>query len=329
MEQGSASTSVLVIENVDIDVTNVKGQAIKKVVHDLNLDLRAGEMLALVGESGSGKSVTSSSILGMLSKPLRMTGGRILVNGASIGSMSEKELRSFRGRHIGYLFQNYQGSFTPFLTIGKQMVEIIRRHTSTTAKKAKETAMGWLERVRLPAERAFRSFPFQLSGGQLQRASLAAALMLKPSLIIADEPTTALDVVTGEHILDLLRELKEETGCAVLFISHDLSHVFKRADRMAVMYAGHVIETGSTDCVSRAPQHPYTQLLMQARPRLTNLSERLTTIPGEPGAVSRAGCCFAPRCPYRTDRCLTVPSMNIIHHEHAVACHERLARGEP
>jgi oligopeptide/dipeptide ABC transporter ATP-binding protein len=213
-----------------------------------------------------------------------------------------------RGKDMAYIFQHYESSFTPFLKIGKQLVEVIRIHERIPVLKAKQRALEWLERVRLPAERVLNSYPFQLSGGQLQRASLAAALMMKPSLIIADEPTTALDALTGEQVLDLLVQLQKETGCAVLLISHDLTHVLKRADRIAVMYGGKVVETGPVERVRFAPRHPYTQLLLQARPVLSkNMPPQLPTIPGEPGAVARQGCPFALRCPERTEACNRTP----------------------
>ncbi|WP_199615148.1 ABC transporter ATP-binding protein [Paenibacillus alkalitolerans] len=325
-----SASPVLDIRNVSIAAIDSKGVATKMIVRGLDLTLHAGEMLALVGESGSGKSVSASAVLGLLPKELKITEGSISFNGVPVSSMAEKERRALRGKRIGYIFQNYQGSFTPFMTVGKQMVEVIRAHERLSMKQAKETALAWLHKVKLPADRAFRSYPFQLSGGQLQRASLAAALMLKPSLIIADEPTTALDVLTGEQVLDLLSELRKEAGCAVLLISHDLAHVFKRTDRMAVMYGGSVIESGSTEKISRDPQHPYTQLLLQARPPLSGpLTERLEVIPGEPGLVCLQGCPFSLRCPYASEHCSHTPAMANLNDDHAVACHERPAKGEP
>ncbi|MNI67398.1 Oligopeptide transport ATP-binding protein OppD [compost metagenome] len=165
--------------------------------------------------------------------------------------------------------QDYQGSFTPFIKIGKQLIETILTHKQVSRKEAKEIALAWLRRVALPAERVFTSYPFQLSGGQRQRISLAAALMLGPSLLIADEPTTALDVLTGEKILDLMAELQSQTGCAILLISHDLRQVLKRADRIAVMQEGRIVEMGETMQIRDQPVHPYTRQLLDACPRLT------------------------------------------------------------
>lgn len=320
---------VLHIRNLSIGSIDSKGTVTKEVVRSLDLTIHAGEMLALVGESGSGKSVMASAILGLLPRSLKITAGRISFNGTSIITMSEKERRGLRGKRIGYIFQNYQGSFTPYITIGKQLVEAIRSHERVSAKRAKEVALEWLHKVQLPAERVFQSYPFQLSGGQLQRASLAAALMLQPSLIIADEPTTALDVLTGEQVLDLLNVLRKEAGCAVLFISHDLTHVFRRTDRMAVMYGGRIIETGPTERIGQYPRHPYTEMLLKAKPVLSGpVTGRLAAVSGEPGLVSLQGCPFSLRCSRRTERCSYMPAMEVIEHEHAVACHERPAGGE-
>ncbi|WP_081415272.1 ABC transporter ATP-binding protein [Ectobacillus panaciterrae] len=318
----SPNAPVLQISDLTIASVSDNGKAANKLVQGVNLSIRPGEMLGLVGESGSGKSMTASAVLGLLPKSLQVTEGHIYLNDIELGSLSEKERRCLRGKEVAYIFQNYQGSFTPFLKIGKQLVEAIRSHEQVSFKEAKETALEWLHRVQLPADRVYGSYPFQLSGGQLQRASLAAALMMKPSLIIADEPTTALDVLTSEQVLDLLVRLQKETNCAVLLISHDLTHVLKRTDRMAVMYGGSLIEAGPTEIVRQNAQHPYTQLLLQARPLLTAcMPEKLKTIPGDPGAVADKGCPFALRCPSRIEQCAKRPAMNSVGEIHSAACH--------
>jgi len=304
------------------------GDAGKPVVRHLDLDIRAGEMVALVGESGSGKSVTASAIGGLLPNGLSVEAGSVEVRGKDVNSMSEKELRGLRGAEVGYIFQNYQGSFSPFATVGAQMAEAYRLRRRASRRESRDAALSWLERVQLPADRAFRSFPFQLSGGQLQRASLAAALMLGPSLIVADEPTTALDAVTSERILELLERLRRETGCAVLLISHDISHVFRYADRTAVMYGGAVLETGPTSAVRRRPRHPYTKLLLEAKPPLAAAPPAwLPVIPGEPGAAAPQGCPFALRCERRTEACGAMPPITATPDGHAVACHHPVAEG--
>lgn len=312
------SASVLEIRNLSISLS---GNG-KKLVNRVSLSIRPGEMLGLAGESGSGKSLTASAILGLLPKSLNVSEGKIELRGTDLTTLSEKEMRRLRGKEIAYLFQNYQGSFTPFIKIGKQLIEALRSHYKISKPEAKTKAISWLERVKLPGERVFSSYPHQLSGGQLQRASLAAALMFEPLLIIADEPTTALDVLTGEKILNLLGELQKDMNCGVLLISHDLKHVIKRTDTMAVMYGGKIVEKGLTSIVSTNPVHPYTKLLLQARPILSKeLPEKLAAIPGEPGLAAEQGCSFALRCPKSYEECATSPEMRSAGDSHWVACH--------
>ncbi|UFJ41834.1 ATP-binding cassette domain-containing protein [Brevibacillus humidisoli] len=258
-----------VLQVRQLTISEHQGKKQHRLVHELNFSIRSGEMLALVGESGSGKSVTASAILGLLPNSLRVDGGEIVFQGEDILPWSEKRKRELRGKQIGSVFQDYQGSFTPFIKLGKQLVETIRAHRKVSVREAKRVALEWLDRVGLPAERAFHSYSFQLSGGQRQRAALAAAMMLKPSLLIADEPTSALDVLSGERVLNLLTTLQQQSGCAVLMISHDLRHVMKRADTIAVMKEGRIVETGPTESIRRRPSHPYTHMLLKARPYLS------------------------------------------------------------
>ncbi|MFC0274030.1 ABC transporter ATP-binding protein [Metabacillus herbersteinensis] len=239
------SCPVLEVKNLSISLCGSNGEEDRILVKRLNFTIRPGEMLGLAGESGSGKSLTASTKLGLLPNSLKISEGQIDFQGRELTSLSEKDFRRLRGKEIAYLFQNYQGSFTPFIKIGIQLIEALRSHDKIRKQDAKKKVLFWLERVKLPSERIFGSYPHQLSGGQLQRASLAGALMFNPSLIIADEPTTALDVLTGEKILDLLADLQKELNCAVLLISHDLKHLLKRTDCMAVMYGGNV---WWTDC---------------------------------------------------------------------------------
>ncbi|XEC93092.1 ATP-binding cassette domain-containing protein [Paenibacillus tarimensis] len=259
-----------VLELQGMNVCVQQGKQKHTLVHNLDLRIRKREMFALVGESGSGKSLTASAIMGLLPNSLHIESGTILYQGENILTWPEKRKRCLRGCQIGYVFQDYQGSFTPFLKIGKQLTETIRSHRDVSHKQAKIGAIEWLEKVGLPAERAFNSYPFQLSGGQLQRASFAAAMMLEPKLLIADEPTTALDVLTGERVLDLLAGLQLQTGCAVLFITHDLRHVIKRADTVAVMQNGRIIEVQPAGSIVRQAVHPYTRMLLKSVPRLSD-----------------------------------------------------------
>lgn len=264
----STADPVLEIRNLSISLQSDKKRAEGKIVKNVSFAIRPGEMLGLAGESGSGKSITAAAVLGLLPKSMKTTDGGIFLNGNELTSIEEKEMRLLRGTEIAFLFQNYQASFTPFMKIGKQMVEAIQTHEKIAKEEAQKKALWWLNRVSLPAERIFLSYPFQLSGGQLQRAAIAAALMLRPSIIIADEPTTALDVLTGEKILDLLAELQKEFNTAVLLISHDLKHVLKRSDMLAVMRDGQIVEYGQTMNIRENPKHPYTQLLLSVRPVL-------------------------------------------------------------
>lgn len=323
------TSPVLEIKNLSISLRGGNVQEESTLVKKLNFSIRPGEMLGLAGESGSGKSLTASAILGLLPKSIIISEGQIELCGRELIRLSEKDMRRLRGKEIAYIFQNYQGSFTPFIKIGKQLVEALRSHDKLSKLDAKKKALIWLERVKLPAERVFVSYPHQLSGGQLQRASLAAALMFEPTLIIADEPTTALDVLTGERILDLLADLQKDLNCAVLLISHDLKHVLKRTDSMAIMYGGQIVEKGLTKSIEANPIHPYTKLLLNARPVLSQaIPEKLAAIPGEPGLVAEHGCSFALRCPQSFEQCSIVPPMQSAGDFHWTACHAAGVEGD-
>ncbi|MGX4586144.1 dipeptide ABC transporter ATP-binding protein [Paenibacillus chitinolyticus] len=238
------------------------------VIRDISFSIRKGETLAIVGESGSGKSVTAAAITGLLPSSLQIALGTISFQGDNLLTRRGRKREGLIGRRIGWVSQDYHSSFTPLIKIGAQLTEMIRAHQKMPPQEAKILALGWLERVMLPANRVFDSYPFQLSGGQLQRAALAAAFMLHPALLIADEPTTALDAVSADRVLGLLDELRAQTECAVLFISHDLRHVHRTADRVAVMREGRLLETGEAAEICRLPQHSYTRQLLDACPRI-------------------------------------------------------------
>ncbi|MFF2888379.1 ATP-binding cassette domain-containing protein [Paenibacillus sp. NPDC057967] len=263
---GYAAEQVLRIERLNISVHQHK--LMVPLIHEVSFSIAKGETLALVGESGSGKSVTASAVAGLLPQSMRVTSGSIQFQGEDILLWPEKQRTRLRGTSIGWIFQNYQGSFTPFLTIGSQLTEMIRTHRKLSRRAAKELVLSWLDQAALPAERVYASYPFQISGGQRQRAAIAAALMLEPALVIADEPTTALDVITGERVLQLMTDLQRLTGCAILFISHDLRHVMKRASRVAVMKEGRIVELGEPMQIREQPRHPYTKQLLEACPKL-------------------------------------------------------------
>ncbi len=241
------------------------------LIKDLSLTLAPGETLALVGESGSGKSVTANAIMGTLPSGMLVSGGSLLLGGVDLLALPAKSRRKLLGTTAGMVFQNYLGSFTPFIRVGAQMSETLRSHKRLTREQAKMEALAWLEEAGLPAERIFGSYPYQLSGGQLQRAAIATAMMLKPRLLIVDEPTTALDVLAAELVLNLLMKLQQQTGCAVLLISHDLRQALKRADQVAVMKDGRLVEYGTAEQLQQHASHPYTRMLLEAKPGLAEL----------------------------------------------------------
>lgn len=264
--------SILTIDNLTIKHEE------QILVNQIHLSINEGEWLALVGESGSGKSITASSISGILPSELKVVSGKINYNGSDITNIKEKEYRRIRGKEISYIFQDYQGAFTPFIKIGSQFDELLKTHTTLSKRTRKEASMSILKDVNLPAERVYNSYPFQLSGGQLQRAAMAMAVVLKPKLLIADEPTTALDSMSAARVLEMIAKLKQQTGCAVLFITHDLRHVKKYANKVAIMKQGIVVEQGDKNTIFERPQHTYTKQLFAAIPPLRETPIRLTMI---------------------------------------------------
>jgi ABC-type dipeptide/oligopeptide/nickel transport system ATPase component len=246
----------------------------RSIVYRVSLALARGEWHAVAGESGSGKSVTALSIAGLLPKQLTAEGS-IFYEGSNLLDQSNKQLRQLRGKSISYIFQDYQGSFTPFMTIGSQFDEMLCAHTNLPKKERREKALLSLEEVGLPPERTLSSYPFQLSGGQVQRAAIAIATVLEPKLIIADEPTTALDSITATAVLQLLKKRQSETGCGVLFITHDLRLVKKFSDTVSVMQYGRMVETGRSQDVLKKPEHEYTKRLVTSIPPLRHVPVRL------------------------------------------------------
>jgi peptide/nickel transport system ATP-binding protein len=240
------------------------------IVKNISFEIRKGEWLAIVGQSGSGKSMTASAIGQLLAPNLKAT-GEIWYEGKNLNSLSSKEMRQIRGNRLSYIFQDYQGSFTPFLTIGHHFEEYQRTHLKLSKSARKKQAEEALASVGLSVE-IYRRYPFQLSGGQLQRVSIALALLLQPDILIADEPTTTLDSISSFKVLQLLSHLQKEKGCAILFITHDLRHVVKYANRIAVMKDGEIVEQGQKQQVLNQPKHPYTNLLIKASPSLKSRS---------------------------------------------------------
>ncbi|MBY6038409.1 ABC transporter ATP-binding protein [Fictibacillus nanhaiensis] len=262
---------LLTISNLSINHVD------SKIVDNVNLELQAGEWHALVGESGSGKSVTAFSIGRLLPSELEVQSGSIKFKGTELTSLAEKELRKKRAKEIAYIFQDYQGALTPFMKIGKQFDELLYTHTDWTKSERKEKISQILHRVGLQAERTLNSYPFQLSGGQVQRAVIAMSAILEPKLLIADEPTTALDSLTSGTVLDLIQDLQKQTNCAVLFITHDLRLVKKYGETVSVMKHGRIVEHGSKKEIFESPEHPYTKQLLASVPPLRNVPHRLNT----------------------------------------------------
>jgi peptide/nickel transport system ATP-binding protein len=294
-------------------------------VDGVSFTLEPGRTLGLVGESGCGKSVTALSIMGLVaSPPGRIAGGEILFEGADLLRLPAREMREIRGDRIAMIFQEPMTSLNPAFTIGDQIVEGIRRHRSIGRDAAKRQAIEMLELVRMPSpERRFDDHPHKLSGGMRQRAMIAMALACRPKLLIADEPTTALDVTIQAQILDLMRMLREETGTAIILITHDLGVIAELAHDVAVMYSGRIVEKAAVADLFREPQHPYTIGLLGSIPKLHLEQERLPAIEGQvPNPIAPPpGCRFEPRCPFATPKCRAEePPLIEVTRGHEAAC---------
>ncbi|MBO8178620.1 ABC transporter ATP-binding protein [Aeribacillus pallidus] len=276
-------------------------------VDNVDFYVNEGEILGIVGESGCGKSVTSLSIMGLVPHPPgKVVGGKILFKGEDLTKASERRMRQIRGNEIAMIFQEPMTSLNPLFTIGDQLVEAIRIHKKWSKQKARERAIEMMKHVGLPrAEELMNEYPHQLSGGMRQRVMIAMAMVCEPKLLIADEPTTALDVTIQAQILQLMKKLNEESNTAVIMITHDLGVVAEICDRVVVMYSGKVVEEGDVKTIFKNPQHPYTKGLIQSVPDMRFKQQRLYSIPGnvpKPGSIKN-GCRFAPRCEQAFDRC--------------------------
>ena len=271
-----------------------------KALNDVSIHLNDGEVLGIVGESGSGKSVTAYSLMGLTAYPGKLVGGTIDFNGHRINDLSEKEFRKIRGNEVSIIFQDPMTSLNPVYTIGNQIMEVILLHTDKNKEQARARAKELLELVGInEPEKRLKQYPHELSGGMRQRVMIAIALACEPKLLIADEPTTALDVTIQAQILELMMELKEKLGMAIIMITHDLGVVASMCDRIAVMYAGRIVEYGTTDDIFYNPKHEYTKGVLKSIPRLdAKEHERLVPIEGTPIDLLNppAGCPFAPRC---------------------------------
>jgi len=300
------SNYLLNIQNERLSFFTPAGEV--KALNDVSLQLKEGEVLGIVGESGSGKSVTAYSLMGLTAENGRITGGELHFNGHHINGMTEKEMRAMRGNEVAIIFQDPMTSLNPVYTIGNQIEEVIRLHTDKNRAQAKARAKELLELVGInEPEKRLKQYPHELSGGMRQRVMIAIALACEPKLLIADEPTTALDVTIQAQILELMMELKEKLGMAIIMITHDLGVVASMCDKIAVMYAGRIVEYGETDDIFYNPSHMYTKGLIRSMPRLdTTEHEKLVPIEGTPVDMLNppAGCPFAPRCDAAMKICL-------------------------
>jgi peptide/nickel transport system ATP-binding protein len=278
-------------------------------VDHIDFYVKPGEVLGIVGESGCGKSVTSLSIMGLVpSPPGKIVGGEILYNNEDLTKASEKRMRQIRGNEIAMIFQEPMTSLNPVFTIGNQLMEALRIHKNCSKKEAYERSVNILKQVGLPrAEEIMKEYPHQLSGGMRQRVMIAMAMVCEPKVLIADEPTTALDVTIQAQILDLMKRLNEETKTAIILITHDLGVVAEMCQRVIVMYAGKVVEEADVRTLFKNPKHPYTKGLLQSVPDMREKKARLYSIPGnvpKPGTIKK-GCSFAARCEHAFDKCFT------------------------
>jgi oligopeptide/dipeptide ABC transporter ATP-binding protein len=316
------SAPLLFIEDLTVAFATERGPVM--AVRGVSLSVAAGETLCLVGESGCGKSVTCHAVLGLLPKNGRVTGGRILFEGRDITALSERELERLRGREIAMIFQDPLTALNPVHSIGKQLAEVLVLHRGLSWRAATVEAKRLLDRVRIPdAGRRLGEYPHQLSGGMNQRVAIAMAMACRPKLIIADEPTTALDVTIQAQILELLRELQAEEGLALMLVTHDLGVVAEMADRVAVMYLGRVAEDAEVGDLFAAPCHPYTRGLLRSIPRIDENVARLATIEGSVPSLHAvpAGCPFAPRCENACAACFErLPNPHLQADGRRVAC---------
>ncbi len=317
----------LVVENLQTQFPTRAG--LIRAVDGVSLAVGPGEILGLVGESGSGKSITGFSIIGLIDEPGRIAGGRVLFKGRDLVGLPEDELRALRGARIAMVFQDPMMTLNPVLRIDTQMIETVLAHEDVGTAEARARARAALARVGIPSpDERLMAYPHQFSGGMRQRVAIAIALLHKPDLIIADEPTTALDVTIQGQILFEMRKLARESGTALIWISHDLAVVSGLADRIAVMYAGRIVESGPARAVLARPLHPYTRGLLDSLPRGGGRRHRLVAIPGMTPSLGRLppGCAFAPRCTRATSACATMPDLAEAWDGRAVRCFHPLER---
>ncbi|MEO1778168.1 MAG: ABC transporter ATP-binding protein [Pseudomonadota bacterium] len=320
--------SLLSVKNLRIELSTRAGVA--PVIDDLSFDLAAGEAISFVGESGCGKSMTALGLMGLLPQGIgRIAGGSITFDGEELTTASEARLRALRGNDISMIFQEPMTSLNPVYTVGEQIAEVLREHQNLSRRAAWAMAAELLDAVRIPnASRRVSDYPFQMSGGQRQRVMIAMALACKPKILIADEPTTALDVTVQAQIFDLLRDLRRDIGSSIILITHDMGAVAEMADRVIVMYAGRKAELGPVNTIIERPRHPYTKGLISCVPHilspLTDARADLTEVPGivpPLGAFGADACLFASRCAHVTDQCTAArPKPQMFGAQHEAEC---------
>tara|TARA_R110002033_G_scaffold73915_2_gene125194 strand:+ start:419 stop:1384 length:966 start_codon:yes stop_codon:yes gene_type:complete len=314
--------TLLELDNIVVEFPTRRGPL--EAVKGLSLELDEGQILGLVGESGAGKSITGAAITGLIEPPGLIRSGQVRLRGQRIDNLAPEKMRRIRGKEIGAIFQDPLTSLNPVYTVGEQLIDTMRVHLGLDHKAARKRAIDWLAEVGIPAPEArLDQYPHQFSGGMRQRVVIALALCAEPKLIIADEPTTALDVSVQAQILALLKRLCRENGTAVVLVTHDMGVIAETADRVAVMYAGRLVEIGDVAQVIQDPLHPYTKGLMNSIPQIGNRDARLTQIEGAmPGLRNPApGCAFAPRCPQAMDTCRTLRPVPVDAGSGQVACH--------
>ena len=329
----------MIADEAVLDVSGLKTEfhtqdGVVYAVNDVSFKLHAGEFLGVVGESGSGKSVTMMSLLRLIPMPPgEIVDGSAMFEEQDLLRIEPEQLRAVRGGKIGFIFQDPMTSLNPVLTIGRQIAESLRLHTGMKSKEALGQAAELLTMVGIPdAKQRLKAYPHELSGGMRQRVMIAIALACSPKVIIADEPTTALDVTVQAQIIEIVKDLREKLGTAVIWITHDLGVVAGLADRVIVMYAGQIVEEAKVGDLYAQPEHPYTQALLQSIPRLDQKGKELLSIEGQPPSMYNAptGCSFAPRCQYVHDRCVQeVPTLVEVGPEHQAACWWDTGKGAP
>ena len=315
----SRTTPMLQVQQV----TTTLGTGGPEILSAVDISLNSGEVLGVVGESGSGKSMLALSIMGLLPRPIAVSGGEILLQGRNLLQLQAQELRALRGKDMAMIFQEPMTSLNPVMRVGQQIGEVLRWHRSMQGEAARQEGIALLKRVEMPDPlRQIDAYPHELSGGMRQRVMIAIALAGRPKLLIADEPTTALDVTIQGQILELIRNIQRDDGMSVLLITHDLGVIAEMCDRVAVMYAGRVVEQGAVLDIFDRPAHPYTRGLLASRPKISAGSNWLSTIEGTVPAVGQMGtsCSFAPRCALAGPDCAQRPPLREVGVAHHAAC---------